>query len=135
MLRLDLMDLAGSNHLSQVSEGEKTDSAISWSSVSDAIPDRNNKDCRKRWYKLIGAKKGLWAVSEDERLLEGVRKYGSQWTQVAKTVETRSSDRMYYKLGTRRKLDVRILTDATTRVRETVAAMFRPVAGPQCVDR
>lgn len=98
--RLDLVDTAGSNHSSPVSEGEKTDSTISWSSVSSAIPDRNNKDCRKRWYKLTGANKGLWAVSEDERLLEGVRKYGSQWTQVAKTVETRSSDRTYHNLGT-----------------------------------
>lgn len=101
MLRLDLPDIRGSNHSPQVSEGDKTDSTISWSSVSNAIPDRNNKDCRKRWYKLTGAKKGLWAASEDERLLEGVRKYGSQWTQVAKTVETRSPDRMCYKLETR----------------------------------
>ncbi|KZF26943.1 hypothetical protein L228DRAFT_243496 [Xylona heveae TC161] len=76
-----------------LSEDKKTtDTAISWSSVSKAIANRNNKDCRKRWFKLTGAKKGLWAASEDERLLEGVQKYGIQWARVAKTVETRNAD-------------------------------------------
>ncbi|KAF2138888.1 uncharacterized protein K452DRAFT_233705, partial [Aplosporella prunicola CBS 121167] len=64
----------------------------SWSSVSNAIPNRNNKDCRKRWCKLTGAKKGLWSLNEDRRLMEGVQKHGKQWTLVAKTVETRNSD-------------------------------------------
>lgn len=101
MLRPDLTDTAGSNHPSQVSDGKKTDTAISWTSVSNALANRNNKDCRKRWCKLAGSKKGSWALSEDERLLEGVQKYGSQWALVAKTVETRNSDRRCYILGTR----------------------------------
>ncbi|KAM0430151.1 hypothetical protein ACHAPT_006159 [Fusarium lateritium] len=74
------------------SDGPKSDTTISWATVANALPDRNNKDCRKRWSKLTGAKKGSWALSEDERLLEGVQKYGRQWAMVAKTVETRSSD-------------------------------------------
>lgn len=70
---------------------------ISWGSVSNAIPNRNNKDCRKRWYKLTGTKKGFWTASEDERLMEGVQKYGSQWVRVAEVVGpgTRNPDRRY----------------------------------------
>ncbi|KAG9235336.1 hypothetical protein BJ875DRAFT_440459 [Amylocarpus encephaloides] len=74
------------------SEGKKTGTSISRSNVSNAIANRNNKDCRKCWSKLIGLKKDMWAVSEDERLLERVQKYGSQWVLVTKTVETRNSD-------------------------------------------
>lgn len=90
-----------SYHPSQVSDGKKTDTTISWASVSNALPDRNNKDCRKRWFKLTGTKKGSWALSEDQRLLEGVQKYGRQWAMVAKAVETRNSDRTCDRMGTR----------------------------------
>ncbi|UPK92661.1 hypothetical protein LCI18_003596 [Fusarium solani-melongenae] len=74
------------------SDGAKNDTTISWATVANALPDRNNKDCRKRWSKITGAKKGSWSLSEDEQLLEGVQKYGRQWAMVAKGVETRSAD-------------------------------------------
>ncbi|KAJ4193155.1 hypothetical protein NW767_010444 [Fusarium falciforme] len=73
-------------------DGAKNDTTISWASVANALPDRNNKDCRKRWSKITGAKKGSWSLSEDEQLLQGVQKFGRQWAMVAKGVETRSAD-------------------------------------------
>ncbi|KAJ4168744.1 hypothetical protein NW754_010672 [Fusarium falciforme] len=73
-------------------DGAKNDTTISWATVANALPDRNNKDCRKRWSKITGAKKGSWSLSEDEQLLEGVQKFGRQWAMVAKGVETRSAD-------------------------------------------
>ena len=82
----------------QNKELKATDTAISWSTVSNAIPDRNNKDCRIRWYKLTGAKKGFWSASEDKRLVDGVQKHSNQWALVAKVVETRNADRRCYRL-------------------------------------
>ncbi|KAK2812297.1 hypothetical protein FQN49_008384 [Arthroderma sp. PD_2] len=77
-------------------ECKESNTAISWSSLSKALTNRNNKDCRKRWAKLIGTKRGFWTASEDERLQKGVQKYGSQWTLVAKGVETRNPDLKHY---------------------------------------
>lgn len=81
--------------LEHVRRQDETCTNISWNSVSSAIANRSNKDCRKRWHKLTGTKKGSWTASEDERLIEGVRKYGCKWVRVAEVVGTgvRTADR------------------------------------------
>ncbi|KAJ8063086.1 hypothetical protein OCU04_008327 [Sclerotinia nivalis] len=72
--------------LEKTKEQLDSPTGISLGTVSNAIPNRNNRDCRKRWYKLTGTKKGFWTAGEDERLVEGVQKYGSQWVRVAEVV-------------------------------------------------
>ncbi|KAJ3937194.1 MAG: Homeodomain-like protein [Lentinula lateritia] len=67
-----------------------------WHAISRHVPNRNNKDCRKRWFaKLAKADvaKGNWSPEEDEKLLKAIGKYGSRWTAIATAVETRNSDR------------------------------------------
>ncbi|ESZ91786.1 putative Myb transcription factor [Sclerotinia borealis F-4128] len=73
-------------------ENGGSEANISWTSVADALTTRTNKDCRKRWFKLRGGKRGPWRVNEDHRLQEGVQKHGSRWILVAETVKTRNSD-------------------------------------------
>ncbi|KAI9642918.1 hypothetical protein NHQ30_008652 [Ciborinia camelliae] len=73
-------------------ESGGSEANISWTSVADAVTTRTNKDCRKRWFKLRGGKRGPWTVNEDHRLQEGVQKHGSRWTLVAKMVKTRNPD-------------------------------------------
>ncbi|KAJ4490004.1 hypothetical protein J3R30DRAFT_19239 [Lentinula aciculospora] len=66
-----------------------------WHAISRHVPNRNNKDCRKRWFaKLAKADvaKGNWSPEEDEKLLKAIEKYGSRWTAIATAVETRNSD-------------------------------------------
>lgn len=65
-----------------------------WCQVALALPGRTNKDCRKRWHNSVaeGLRKGQWSKSEDQLLIHGVHRYGSQWTKVATCVSTRSAD-------------------------------------------
>lgn len=52
-----------------------------WHAISRHVPNRNNKDCRKRWFaKLAKADvaKGNWSPEEDEKLLKAIGKYGSR---------------------------------------------------------
>ncbi|KAH7036701.1 Homeodomain-like protein [Macrophomina phaseolina] len=68
--------------------------AKNWNAIARSIPDRSNKDCRKRWCNHLvgGLRKGSWDPSEDRRLSIGVKEYGLQWPLVAEEVGTRSAD-------------------------------------------
>lgn len=65
-----------------------------WCHIALALPGRTNKDCRKRWHNSVaeGLRKGQWSKSEDHLLVQGVHRYGSQWTKVATCVLSRSAD-------------------------------------------
>ncbi|KAL9588624.1 MAG: hypothetical protein Q9203_002570 [Teloschistes exilis] len=65
-----------------------------WREVAKSVPDRTNKDCRRRWCNILagGTSKGHWTESEDERLSRAIREHGPQWTRVAAAVETRNPD-------------------------------------------
>ncbi|KAJ3711665.1 transcription factor, Myb superfamily [Lentinula guzmanii] len=79
----------------KASDPARTLNPSKWHAISRHIPNRNNKDCRKRWFaKLAKADvaKGNWSPEEDERLLKAIEKYGSRWTAIATVVETRNSD-------------------------------------------
>lgn len=87
-----------------------------WHAIAKHVPNRTNKDCRKRWFAKMASDvvKGGWAPDEDEKLVKGIERYGtryeillslfpilgsgsycdnSRWSLVASVVQTRNSDR------------------------------------------
>lgn len=71
--------------------------SISWHKVAAHLPNRNNKDCRKRWHYSIAhtIRKGTWTKEEDEKLLAAVEKYGARWSKVAVVVGSRNGDQCW----------------------------------------
>ncbi|KAG6840891.1 hypothetical protein C0991_003415 [Blastosporella zonata] len=65
-----------------------------WHAIAKHVPNRTNKDCRKRWFAKMASDvvKGGWAPDEDEKLVKGIEKYGTRWSLVASIVQTRNSD-------------------------------------------
>ncbi|EKM79015.1 hypothetical protein AGABI1DRAFT_114525 [Agaricus bisporus var. burnettii JB137-S8] len=65
-----------------------------WHAIAKHVPNRTNKDCRKRWFAKMASDvvKGGWAPEEDERLVKGIERYGTRWSLVASVVQTRNSD-------------------------------------------
>jgi myb proto-oncogene protein len=71
--------------------------SISWHKVAAHLPNRNNKDCRKRWHYSIAhtIRKGTWTKEEDEKLLAAVEKHGARWSKVAVVVGSRNGDQCW----------------------------------------
>ncbi|KAJ7767279.1 hypothetical protein B0H16DRAFT_1521530 [Mycena metata] len=69
-----------------------------WHAIAQHVPNRTNKDCRKRWYAKMSSDvvKGGWAPDEDQRLLNAIDCYGTRWSLVASMVQTRNSDRRFF---------------------------------------
>ncbi|EGD95280.1 hypothetical protein TESG_02769 [Trichophyton tonsurans CBS 112818] len=67
---------------------------INWHRIASNIPDRNNKDCRKRWVYILAPSlnKGAWNKTEDEKLLQGIQKHGFRWALVSQVVGSRQPD-------------------------------------------
>ncbi|KAJ7610151.1 Homeodomain-like protein [Roridomyces roridus] len=65
-----------------------------WHAIAQHVPNRTNKDCRKRWYAKMSSDivKGGWAPDEDQRLLSAIDCFGTRWSLVASMVQTRNSD-------------------------------------------
>jgi hypothetical protein len=65
-----------------------------WHAIAKHVPNRTNKDCRKRWFAKMASDvvKGGWAPDEDEKLVKGIERYGTRWSLVASVVQTRNSD-------------------------------------------
>ncbi|KAG6889399.1 hypothetical protein C0992_005392 [Termitomyces sp. T32_za158] len=51
-----------------------------WHAIAKHVPNRTNKDCRKRWFAKMASDvvKGGWAPEEDEKLVKGIDKYGTR---------------------------------------------------------
>lgn len=66
-----------------------------WHAIAKHIPNRTNKDCRKRWWAQMATRvsKGSWSAEEDERLFSAVDELGTKWAAVASRVGTRNSGR------------------------------------------
>ena len=73
--------------------------SISWCSVAAHLPNRNNKDCRKRWHYSIAhghtIRKGTWTREEDQRLRDAVVIHGTRWSKIAQVVGTRNGDQCW----------------------------------------
>jgi hypothetical protein len=67
---------------------------VLWRELAKHIPGRSNKDCRKRWWNSLagGTVKGAWSPEEDQRLTDAVKKFGTNWPQVAAVVGSRCGD-------------------------------------------
>ncbi|KAF9459951.1 hypothetical protein BDZ94DRAFT_1267037 [Collybia nuda] len=65
-----------------------------WHAIAKHVPNRTNKDCRKRWFAKMASDvvKGGWAPDEDEKLVKGIERYGTRWSLVASMVQSRNSD-------------------------------------------
>ncbi|KAL4803389.1 Homeodomain-like protein [Aspergillus unguis] len=64
-----------------------------WSVIAEQLPERSNKDCRKRWTKISqSSRKGTWTGAEDQLLRKAVAQYGFRWTRVAAMVGSRHPD-------------------------------------------
>ncbi|KAJ7067518.1 hypothetical protein C8F01DRAFT_668826 [Mycena amicta] len=72
-----------------------------WHAIAQHVPNRTNKDCRKRWYAKMNSDvvKGGWAPDEDARLLQAIDIYGTRWSLVASMVQTRNSDQCAKRWG------------------------------------
>ncbi|KAI0944194.1 hypothetical protein AcW1_001955 [Taiwanofungus camphoratus] len=64
-----------------------------WHAIAQHLPNRTNKDCRKRWWAQMASivSKGAWTSDEDERLASAVEELGPKWASVAGRVKTRNS--------------------------------------------
>jgi len=51
-----------------------------WRAIAEHVPDRTNKDCRKRWFVKMtqDVVKGSWSLEEDQRLIKGIAQYGTR---------------------------------------------------------
>ncbi len=81
--------------LTIIAEEPNTQHPSKWHAIAKHVPDRTNKDCRKRWFAKMasGVVKGGWAPDEDERLVKAIERCGTRWSFVASLVGTRNSDR------------------------------------------
>ncbi len=53
---------------------------IDWTKVARGLPNRNNKDCRKRWLKVDDKwAQGSWSQEEDDRLKEAVSMFHARF--------------------------------------------------------
>lgn len=51
-----------------------------WHAIAKHVPNRTNKDCRKRWFAKMAndVVKGGWSPQEDEKLVKGIERYGTR---------------------------------------------------------
>lgn len=52
-----------------------------WHAIAKHVPNRTNKDCRKRWFAKMASDvvKGGWSPQEDEKLVSGIERYGTRY--------------------------------------------------------
>lgn len=62
------------------SEDPENPNPSKWHAIAKHVPNRTNKDCRKRWFAKMASDvvKGGWAPDEDEKLVKGIEQYGTR---------------------------------------------------------
>ena len=64
-----------------------------WSSIAQNLPQRTARQCRDRWNHYINPQTNTseWHESEDEIIINSLKKYGKQWTLIASFLPGRTS--------------------------------------------
>ncbi|KAL1412147.1 myb-like DNA-binding protein bas1 [Vanrija albida] len=67
-----------------------------WSKISEGLPGRTNKDCRKRWFHSLdpAVRKGKWSAEEDDSLRRLYAEMGPQWKEIALRIPGRKDDQV-----------------------------------------
>jgi hypothetical protein len=53
--------------------------SVDWVEIAQGLPNRNNKDCRKRWLKIDDKwERGSWSEDEDQRLVRAFNQFGNK---------------------------------------------------------
>ncbi|CAG8442901.1 9277_t:CDS:2 [Ambispora leptoticha] len=71
--------------------GDHTDK---WSKIAACVPNRSNKNCRKRWFHSLdpSLRKGPWTHEEDDLLTKGYEQHAGKWSLIAKNIPGRTDD-------------------------------------------
>lgn len=62
-----------------------------WSRIASKMGSKSNRQCRRRWQAILNSmgNKGSWTAEEDAKLMEGHRRFGNRWTDIARLVPGR----------------------------------------------
>ncbi|KAH7104201.1 hypothetical protein BKA62DRAFT_693851 [Auriculariales sp. MPI-PUGE-AT-0066] len=65
-----------------------------WRKISEALPGRTNKACRKRWLHSLSpnVKKSLWTPEEDALLIKLNEEFPGRWALIARQIPGRTDD-------------------------------------------
>ena len=68
--------------------------AAQWSKVAHCVPNRDGKQCRERWLGHLcpDIKHGAWSEEEDRLIAEGVKEFGTCWSEIVKRLPGRSDN-------------------------------------------
>jgi hypothetical protein len=72
-----------------------------WVPVATHVPGRTQIQCRQRWIETLdpklNRKRGRWTAEEDEKLIEGMRKYSRDWIKIAALVSSRTNNQCFHR--------------------------------------
>jgi hypothetical protein len=63
-----------------------------WHAIATHVPNRTNKDCRKRWWAQMATQvsKGGWSAEEDDKLCAAVEQFGTKSVLLALVYQSHS---------------------------------------------
>jgi hypothetical protein len=75
-----LMFRCARSHTDHSAEDPDNPNPSKWHAIAKHVPNRTNKDCRKRWFAKMAndVVKGGWSPQEDEKLVKGIERYGTR---------------------------------------------------------